>query len=272
MKGYCLVVKKKDEIYSVELIPDEANVADTYPVDVIKEYCRKYSVLPFPIDFWDDHAEEIEWFVIRDSERLEKIKWPDPRNEKEKRVIKAIQIQVYRVFEILQVDYKQALEALDNPVITRALGLGWRPQGLGSALDLLANAMEENNQAEAYRENIMDMSEDVPEAVEATESIYEYAADEFLEEEGKLKSGPKALKDMTDEELIEEVTQLFNSIYADDPTGKVREFFIDPTTDYAKCFGSDDVIRHKELEAQLAERDYVIHTISEYSVQKREEE
>ena len=43
MKGYCLVVKKDDAIYSVELIPD---VAGTNPIDVIKGHCRKYNVLP----------------------------------------------------------------------------------------------------------------------------------------------------------------------------------------------------------------------------------
>lgn len=251
MRGYCLVVKHDKKIYAVELIPDTASNS---PVDVIKSYCGKYGILPWPLNEWDEHPEALEWFVVRDGERLERIKWPDPRNGKEGQLISAIQIQVYRAFEILQVNYVKALEALENPTIDRALGLGWKPRSLGSALSLLANAMEENDQAETYREQIMDMIRDVPDAVEATESIFEYDADEFLENEGEPDLNAKAPADMTDEELIEQATQLYCAIHV------------------TRCFGVNDVTRLQKLTSELYSRDYEIHSGGKYTIQKREEE
>jgi len=78
---------------------------------------------------------------------------------------------------------------------------------------------------------------------------------------------------MADDELINEATQSYCSIYAGDVTGRVRELFTD--TAMANCFGSDEVIRHAALETELFNRGYEVRTVltpSSYSVQKREEE
>lgn len=255
MKGYCLVAKKNGEIFTVSLIEAVANV---HPVESIKTYCRRYGVLGFPVDHWDEHEDDIEWFVVRCVEKLDEIKWPDARNGKEEQIFDAVAIQVYRAFEIPQINFKRALKALDNPVVTRALGLGWSPRGVKEALHDLAWAIEVKDQAEAYREGIMDMVEDITSAIEATEELYEQDAEQFLEEEGGFSPPePKEPENMTDEELIDEATQLHSHISHPIASGVGDE---------------KDILRYHELEEALVFRNYEICIGAKYSAQKREEE
>ncbi len=249
MTGHCVIVTKGDAktLYNVSLVDSKAGVD---PVDAIKEYCKQMGTLPWPIEDWDDHEKDIQWFPVRDVEKLKSIDWSIDCVTMEE--AHKIQIQVYRAFEIYQVDYVKALEALDNEVIDRALGLGWEPKSLSHTLETLAWAMEERDQAEIYREGIMAMVEDVAEAVEATEEIYQYDADNFLEGEDE-PEGPKKPKDMTDEELNDESQHLHVSFLADN------------------C-ATEDVLRHNDLERELLKRDYEIRVCAGYTVQKREEE
>lgn len=246
MKGYCVVATKgaAKTIHNVFLVDSREGVD---PVEAIKEHSRKYATLPWPVQYWDDHPNDILWFPVKQVEILKSIDWPLDCGTMEEEY--KIQIQVCRAFEIEQLTLVQALEKLDNEVIDRAIGLGWKPITLKESLEALAWAMPESGQAEAYREEITDMIEDVPLAVEATEVIYQYNADEFLEEDGK-PPGPKDPKDMTDEDLIEEAKQLHRLISA-----------------------TEDNRRHYALETEIFNRDYEIRVSNtNYSVQKIEEE
>lgn len=254
MTGYCVTIIQGTERYpficNVFLVDSKEGID---PIEAIKEYSKSDVNLPWPVEDWDDHEEDIEWFPVRCVERLKSIEWPTASNDSEAEYRFKTQIQTYRAFKIRQVPLRQALEESDSNVINRALALGWEPRKLEHALDLLANSVPESEQAAIYRESIMDMSEDIAEAVGAAESIYEQDADNFLEEEGK-PPGPKATKNMTDEELIEEATQLYGVISVSD------------------CYGVDDLVRLRALESQIVCRGYEIRVGSEYSVQKIEEE
>lgn len=253
MKGYCLIIRArtvdhnqippyrtrivaKNAIRSVSLIDADESCS---PITSIKKHCRERGLLNWPIDEWDEHKELIEWFTVRDIERLKSIVWRDPGNELEEQVQLVDKIEVYRAFKIRQVTFLKALDELNNEVINRARGLGWEPRRLVNALDMLAWSMEEKEQAEVYREGILDMIEDTVEAVEAAESIYEYDAEMFLEEEEEPVK-PKFPRDMTDEELIEEATRLHGTIFTSDN------------------FGTEDLRRHNAMEVELLSRHYKV--------------
>lgn len=263
MKGYCVVVTKAYKYKSSSELPVKVSPKpifdvflieaeeDVHAVDTIKEHCRQAGCLPWLVDHWDKHQENISWFVVRDFKRLATINWPIVHGDRECALLYEAKMYVYRAFEIKQVTLDQALNTLDLPVITRAQGLGWKPRELKYALYDLTWAMDRDDQAEAYRESVMAMTEDVPTAVQATESIYEQDALKFLEKlekEEEEENEPKALEDMTDEELIKEATQLHRAIYIT-----------------ANCWGIDDLFRLRTLTAELFDRSYEVHTGASYA-------
>jgi len=174
MNGYCAMIKQGPDfgyIYHVFLVNAEEKVV---PIDLIEQHCDRNGLT------WDDQVDKIEWFAVSDVEKLRAIKWPDQGSDSDRALQQQDKVQVYRAFELKQVTLVQALDALGNEAITKAIGLGWKPHSLKRTLKDLAYAMEDHEQAEAYREGIMSMVDDIELAVSATEVFYKYPAAEFL--------------------------------------------------------------------------------------------
>jgi len=191
MNGYCAMIKQGPDfgyIYHVFLVHAEKKVA---PIDSIEQHCDINGLT------WDDQVDKSERFAVSDVEKRRAIKWADQGSDSDRALQQRDRVQVYRAFELKQVTLGQALDSLNNEVITKAIGLGWKPQSLRETLEEFAYAMDDNEQAEAYREAIMSMVDDIGLAVSSTEVYYKSYAGAFLEEESETHSGPREPKDMT---------------------------------------------------------------------------
>ncbi len=229
--------------------PDEEESLD----DAIKRTFHATWKAPSGIGDDDWFAQAIPSFRFIEmhtdvAEKLKNLEYPDVPSHIRHEAGTQMELLMIKVCEAFAIpSLKDALRAYDDPTIIKALDAGWEPPSTHDAMESYVECVERKELGQMYADHLMLNHNDTELCVDNAWNIFAGLAEQFLEPEEE-PSRPKAPKDMSTPELIEEATQLHSGIKGSP----------------VKVVGK--IVRLGALEEELVDRGYVISRGSEYDI------